>query len=126
MLDKRDTKVSKISVAFYESLSFYFTKLHLAFACVCVNMDSPDATFTLAYIVFGFCFVFTPNEFRSAGLTVQHMFSEWLGSEDINFIHHHIRRTTLTVLFHSFLPLGMTPVKTYFCNGLSIIDVTCR
>jgi len=71
-------------------------------------MDRPDATFTLAYMVFALCFVFTPNEFRSAGLTVQHMFSEWLGSEDITFIQHHIRRTTLTVLFHCFLPLGMT------------------
>ncbi|CAM4609427.1 unnamed protein product [Leuciscus chuanchicus] len=69
-------------------------------------MDRPDATFTLAYMVFALCFVFTPNEFRSAGLTVQHMFSEWLGSEDISFIQHHIRRTTLTVLFHCFLPLG--------------------
>ncbi|XP_030620873.1 E3 ubiquitin-protein ligase TM129 [Chanos chanos] len=69
-------------------------------------MDSPDTTFTLAYIVFAFCFVFTPNEFRSAGFTIQNIFSGWLGSEDISFIHHHIKRTTLTVLAHCSLPLG--------------------
>ncbi|XP_072520099.1 E3 ubiquitin-protein ligase TM129 [Salminus brasiliensis] len=62
--------------------------------------------FTLAYVVFAICVVFTPNEFRSAGLTVQNIFSEWLGSEDIGFIQYHIKRTTLTVLIHCSLPLG--------------------
>ncbi|XP_016341780.1 E3 ubiquitin-protein ligase TM129 [Sinocyclocheilus anshuiensis] len=69
-------------------------------------MDRPDATFTLAYVVFALCFVFTPNEFRSAGFTVQHIFSQWLGSEDIGFIQHHLRRSTLTALLHCCLPLG--------------------
>ncbi|KAA0709094.1 E3 ubiquitin-protein ligase TM129 [Triplophysa tibetana] len=69
-------------------------------------MDRPDTTFSLVYIVLSLCFVFTPNEFRSAGFTVQHMFSGWLGSEDISFIQHHIKRTTLTLIVHCFLPLG--------------------
>ncbi|KAG5263308.1 hypothetical protein AALO_G00263470 [Alosa alosa] len=69
-------------------------------------MDSPDVTFTLAYVVFAFCFVFTPNEFRSAGFTVQNLFSFWLGSEDIGFVQYHIRRTTLTLVVHCSLPLG--------------------
>ncbi|XP_037636817.1 E3 ubiquitin-protein ligase TM129 [Sebastes umbrosus] len=69
-------------------------------------MESPELSFTLAYIVFSLCFVFTPNEFRSAGLTVQNLFSSWLGSEEVGFIQYHIRRTSITLLLHSALPLG--------------------
>lgn len=69
-------------------------------------MDSPEVTFTLTYILLSFCFVFTPNEFRSAGFTVQNLFSGWLGSEDIGFIQYHIKRTSVTLLVHSALPLG--------------------
>ncbi|TNN43002.1 E3 ubiquitin-protein ligase TM129 [Liparis tanakae] len=69
-------------------------------------MESPEFSFTLAYVVFSVCFVFTPNEFRSAGFTVQNLFSSWLGSEDMGFIQYHVRRTSMTVLVHSALPLG--------------------
>ncbi|KAK2849549.1 hypothetical protein Q5P01_009383 [Channa striata] len=69
-------------------------------------MESPELSFSLAYFVFSLCFVFTPNEFRSAGLTVQNLFSSWLGSEDVGFVQYHVRRTSLTVLLHSALPLG--------------------
>lgn len=69
-------------------------------------MQTPELTFTLAYTVFSFCFVFTPNEFRSAGLTVQNLFSSWLGSEDMLFTQYHVRRTSITLLVHSGLPLG--------------------
>ncbi|XP_063343538.1 E3 ubiquitin-protein ligase TM129 isoform X1 [Pelmatolapia mariae] len=69
-------------------------------------MESPELSFTLAYIVLSFCFVFTPNEFRSAGLTIQNLFSSWLGSEDVGFIQYHVRRTSITILVHSALPLG--------------------
>ncbi|XP_028816195.1 E3 ubiquitin-protein ligase TM129 [Denticeps clupeoides] len=68
-------------------------------------MESADV-FTLAYVVFSFCFVFTPNEFQSAGLTVQNLFSERLGSEDVAFVQYHVRRATATLLVHSALPLG--------------------
>ncbi|XP_021564308.1 E3 ubiquitin-protein ligase TM129 isoform X3 [Carlito syrichta] len=69
-------------------------------------MDSPEVTFTLAYLVFAVCFVFTPSEFHSAGLTVQHLLSGWLGSEDAAFVPFHLRRTAATLLCHSLLPLG--------------------
>ncbi|XP_058157643.1 E3 ubiquitin-protein ligase TM129 [Dasypus novemcinctus] len=69
-------------------------------------MDSPEVTFTLAYLVFAVCFVFTPNEFHSAGLTVQNLLSGWLGSEDAAFVSYHQRRTAATLLCHSLLPLG--------------------
>ncbi|XP_047210180.1 E3 ubiquitin-protein ligase TM129 isoform X2 [Girardinichthys multiradiatus] len=41
-----------------------------------------------------------------SSLTVQNVFSAWLGNEDIGFIEHHLRRTSLTILIHSALPLG--------------------
>lgn len=69
-------------------------------------MDSPEVTFTLAYLVFAVCFVFTPNEFHAAGLTVQNLLSGWLGSEDAAFVPFHLRRTAATLLCHSLLPLG--------------------
>ncbi|CAJ0956116.1 unnamed protein product [Ranitomeya imitator] len=71
-----------------------------------VMMDSPAVTFTLAYVVFAVCFVFTPNEFHSAGITVQNLLSGWLGIEDTAFIQYHVRRTTATMMVHSLLPLG--------------------
>ncbi|XP_029960680.1 E3 ubiquitin-protein ligase TM129 [Salarias fasciatus] len=69
-------------------------------------MESPELSFTLAYVALSVCFVFTPNEFRSAGLTVQNLFQSWLGSEDVGFIQYHVRRTSVTLLVHSALPLG--------------------
>lgn len=69
-------------------------------------MASPALTFTLAYVVFAVCFVFTPDEMRSAGLTVQSLLAAWLGSEDVAFVQYHLRRSTGTLLVHSLLPLG--------------------
>ncbi|XP_041652951.1 E3 ubiquitin-protein ligase TM129 [Cheilinus undulatus] len=69
-------------------------------------MDSSELSFTLAYLVFSLCFVFTPTEFTSAGITVQHLFSSWLGSEDRGFIQYHVRRSSVTLLVHTALPLG--------------------
>ncbi|KAM3937227.1 E3 ubiquitin-protein ligase TM129 [Leptodactylus fuscus] len=70
------------------------------------KMESPAVTFTLAYLVFAVCFVFTPDEFRSAGFTIQNMLSRWLGTEDGAFIQYHMKRTTATMLVHGLLPLG--------------------
>ena len=70
------------------------------------EMASEELIFTLAYVVVTICFVHPPTEFVSAGLTVQNLLSSFLGSEDINFVYHHIKRTTATVVIHSLLPLG--------------------
>ncbi|XP_069779857.1 E3 ubiquitin-protein ligase TM129 [Narcine bancroftii] len=69
-------------------------------------MMAPEAVFTLLYVVVAFCFVLTPTEFRSAGLTVQDLLSEQLGSEQLGFVHYHLRRTAATLAVHSVLPLG--------------------
>lgn len=86
-------------------------------------MHSPELSFTLAYFVFSLCFVFTPNEFRSAGLTIQNLFSTWLGSEDVGFIQYHVRRTSVTVLVHSALPIGKHRTLS---RALSVADETNR
>uniref|UniRef100_A0A1A8KD09 Transmembrane protein 129 n=1 Tax=Nothobranchius kuhntae TaxID=321403 RepID=A0A1A8KD09_NOTKU len=70
------------------------------------RMTSPELSFTLAYVTFAICIIFTPDEFRSAGLTVQNVFSSWLGSEDVDFLRYHLRRISVTILVQSALPLG--------------------
>jgi hypothetical protein len=62
--------------------------------------------FTIFYVLVSLCFVYPPNEFVSAGFTVQCLLSTWLGSENECFIQYHMRRIVATVLCHSILPLG--------------------
>ena len=69
-------------------------------------MEPSIVLFTFAYAVFVVCVIVPPTEFISAGLTVQNLFASWLGSEELDFIHYHIRRSTATLLFHSIIPLG--------------------
>ena len=70
------------------------------------EMEESEVLFSLVYIVLAICFIFTPKEFKTAGLTVQSIFSSYLGSEDFDFVRYHIKRTTITVLVHSFIPIG--------------------
>ncbi|KAG8237826.1 hypothetical protein J437_LFUL002435 [Ladona fulva] len=70
------------------------------------SKDVALSTFTLFYILISICFIFPPSAFVSAGITVEYLFSKWLGSENEQFIQYHIRRTSATVLCHSLLPLG--------------------
>ncbi|ESO98998.1 hypothetical protein LOTGIDRAFT_205320 [Lottia gigantea] len=69
-------------------------------------MESPELLFSLVYAFLSVCFVAPPTEFVSGGLTIQNLFSNFLGSEELNFIYYHIRRTTATLVIHSFIPLG--------------------
>ena len=68
--------------------------------------ESADFVYTVVYALLCFCFIAPPTEFVSAGLTIQNVLSSLLGSEDMNFIHYHIKRTTATLIIHSLLPLG--------------------
>ena len=71
------------------------------------GMASVQLVYTVAYVLISICLIAPPTEFVSAGLTVQNVLSNFLGSENMNFIYYHIRRTTATLLFHSILPLGL-------------------
>jgi hypothetical protein len=107
--------------------------------------ERTDIYFSIVYFIFVICFVVPPREFASAGLTIQNIFSSYLGSEDIDFIGYHLRRTSVTVLVHSLLPLvyyfglgvsssnyalfaftRLTPslaVFTIFCFGSAVLGV---
>jgi len=67
--------------------------------------ERADIYFSILYFIFVICFVVPPREFAAAGITIQNIFSSYLGSEDIDFIGYHVRRTSVTALVHSFLPL---------------------
>lgn len=64
-----------------------------------------DVMFVLAYILFVICAVHPPAEVVSAGFTISSLFEKLLGNENVDFIQFHIRRTTLTLLIYSLLPL---------------------
>ncbi|CAH1634986.1 unnamed protein product [Spodoptera littoralis] len=70
---------------------------------------------SLFYLLFSICVVYPPTEFVSAGFTIAQLFEGFLGSENINFIGYHMKRTTITALIHSALPLGY--VFTLLCAG---------
>ncbi|KAJ8316912.1 hypothetical protein KUTeg_004816 [Tegillarca granosa] len=75
--------------------------------------EAVNLLFTLLYIFFSLCLIAPPTEFVSAGITIQNVLSNFLGSEDMNFIYYHIKRTSATVFVHSLFPLGY-----YVCLGL--------
>lgn len=76
--------------------------------------------FTCLYVFFAVLLIAPPTEFIAAGLTVQNIFSNILGSEDINFIYYHIRRTSITLIFHCLLPLGYYIVLGLFAPHLQL------
>lgn len=73
-------------------------------------MDNPELTaymfYTLLYAFFSVCVVAPPSELVSAGLTVQNLFSSYLGSQELHFVLYHMRRTSVTLIVHSLIPLG--------------------
>ncbi|XP_071793659.1 E3 ubiquitin-protein ligase TM129-like [Asterias amurensis] len=70
-----------------------------------VQMSS-EFIYSLIYILICVCIVIPPTEVRSAGLTIYNLLSVWLGSEEMSFIQYHIKKTTLTAIVHSVLPLA--------------------
>lgn len=71
--------------------------------------------FTLFYILITGCIIYPPTEFVSAGLTIEAVFSSFLGSENAQFIQYHIKRSAVTLFVHSILP---------FCYGLGLLLCT--
>ena len=88
------------------------------------NTDASVYVFyTLVYCFFSLCFIAPPAEFVNAGLTIQALFSSYLGSEDVTFVQYHIKRTAFTAAFHSLLPLGEKSLLTLYVRFLYIL---CR
>lgn len=83
-----------------------FGRLLLTMAASELSEIGFDSLFTIGYLCFCACVVVPPTEIASAGFTVQNLFAQWLGSEDMHFIYFHIRRSAATLMIHSLLPLG--------------------
>lgn len=63
--------------------------------------DYFNVYFSFIYFFFVFCFILPPRELAAAGLTVQNLFASYLGSEEIDFVEYHLKRTTITLAIHS-------------------------
>ena len=69
---------------------------------------SSSSFYTLFYILFTLGFVLQSREFIGAGLTPENLLSRWLqntNSEEVQFIQHHIVRSSGTLIIHCSLPL---------------------
>lgn len=82
---------------------------------------SREFAFTLGYFVVSACLIVPPREFVSLGFTVQNLFSSYLGVEDLHFVTFHMKRTAVTILFHSLLPLGNI-ISLFFLSVHSIFS----
>ena len=71
-----------------------------------IRLDQYELFVCLAYLIIAACLIYPPTEFISAGLTVQNLFSNLLGSEQMYFVYYHMKRTSITLIFHSLMPLG--------------------
>lgn len=70
----------------------------------CTMQDS-EFVFSLVYLLFALSIIYPPSEFESIGLTINNVFSSFLGNIDREFVQYHLRRTSLTLFVHTILPL---------------------
>lgn len=68
------------------------------------NMQEAEFVFSLVFGLFAFGIIYPPTEFDSIGLTINNVFSTYLGAIDIEFVQYHLRRTCLTLFIHTVLP----------------------
>lgn len=69
------------------------------------KMSDTEFVYHLIFLLFSFCVIYPPTEFVALGLTINNIFASFLGSEDIEFVQYHLRRTSLTVVAHTLLPI---------------------
>lgn len=77
-------------------------------------MQETEFVFNLLYILLCFSIIYPPTEFVAAGFTIEEIFSKILGVESFQFVHYHIRRSCVTLIIHSVLPLIY--IAVYFTN----------
>lgn len=79
---------------------------------------------SVVYWMCGLMVVFPPCPAVEAGLTIDGLLDQWLGSESITFIQYHMRRTTVTCFLHSLLLPGyvvtLMTMKPWICDFLDI------
>lgn len=62
--------------------------------------------YTLFFIIVAACFLLRTTEFVTSGLTIENLFDNFIEKESANFVVHHLKRTSLSIIVHSCLPLG--------------------
>lgn len=68
-------------------------------------MQEAEFVYSLVFTLFAFGIVYPPIEFESIGLTINNVFSTFLGPIDIEFVQYHLRRCCLTLFVHTILPV---------------------
>ncbi|KAK4468140.1 hypothetical protein MN116_008306 [Schistosoma mekongi] len=63
--------------------------------------DSFDVLYTLLFGLIVFCVLAPTTEFISAGVTLENIFSRFLGNENLHFVQYHLKRTVMVRLFSS-------------------------
>lgn len=94
------------------SIYFHLSSIDWLARAVPTTVDMFDSTsllvYTLLYIFVSACFVLRTTEFVSNGLTVENLFESFVDKEYDHFVMHHIKRSTISVVVHSCLPLGQS------------------
>lgn len=80
--------------------------------------------YNIIYFLFAFFLIYPPQEVQSIGLTLPVLFSSWLGSEQLCFVHYHIVRISLTLVVHSLLPLGYYLFVGFNLPHLNLFSLT--
>ena len=80
-----------------------------------MEIDAPATIiFTIFYIVFTISFVFQFKEFAAIGLSPENLLSSVLISEELRFVHHHMIKSSGTLVIHSLIPPIFLSGYTYF------------
>ena len=77
-------------------------------------MEEAQVAFNFFYLILLFCSIYPPSEFQSAGITIENLFSNYLGSESLVFVQYHINRSCFLLASHSILPLTYFVIYTLY------------
>ena len=64
----------------------------------------PVTVYSLIFSLCAFIVVFPPHEVKAAGLTIENLFSNYLGDPNLAFVLYQLRRIALTKCIHAALP----------------------
>ncbi|KAG5671355.1 hypothetical protein PVAND_001556 [Polypedilum vanderplanki] len=76
--------------------------------------------YNIIFLILLFAVIYPPQEFISAGLTVENIFAKYLGSESLLFIHYHINRSCLMLMIHSVLPIIYFVIYYLYFGGVDL------
>lgn len=84
-------------------------------------MPEEEIVYHMIFVLLTFCLIYPPTEFVSIGLTINNIFGGYFGIEDVEFVQYHIRRTSFTLLAHTFMPFAY--VLFYFIKFETLLVI---